>query len=734
MADDYQIENPAGGPPIIVPGWASEATFRQIEGDLNRMTKIDEALVKVSSNFSKDLQDMFQGIAGGARGDTAANKSETAETKNATKATKKLASRVVESASFMGNTERPLTSIVGALKEAGPAIGGALSKFIEPLGKAVNKLEGGGSGGGLSALGRTLTDNKGVISDAAFMWLGWNAGKLEAFSEVQQQMIDNGAIMFENHNAFNDLRVAVNRSGVTYDAFSKTIAANGSAINAFGGNVSLGTKRFADFFGNLEESADALGDFGISNAELLQQSGEFLEYQRITGGLRRGTAGLEEDLSQAFTQLQIETAGLASITGLQRSQLLQNRLQVTNVDFAAGLVNLEGDERAAADEARKIFADLESIAGQGSPLSTLSNATARSLAVVNGNLAELDIEEVAQAMNPNDVAALKKAFGQDIFDQLELAIQSGDTEAVQRVMFDTINADLTRLGTQVASVTDPLAGASNSLAQAMMQIKQVFGDISVEELAQAREKAVAGLAEAGTSTVLLNDATKAFLAIQEAFTLNMDTLSKAFGGASEVVNDVVQFFNNNAERMYLVPNMGPDEIAAMEKIIKLNEAGVPNAMNNMASQGGYGYIDDPMNKLAKEYSAAMETLKNAGMTDPQNVDQDMLNWYKNNVPGLAFGGPIAAGNLRVVGENGPELLVTEQDGKILSNRELNDLMNTELTPDSNSSIMEVNIEEEYKQAIATKKQTLVVLENVRKFAKNKMMDDRLKAAIDASGA
>ena len=733
MADDYQIENPTGGPPIVVPGWASEATFRQIEGDLNRMTQIDEALVKVSANFSKDLQDMFQGIASGAKGDTAANKAETAETKNATKATKKLAGRVVEAASFMGNTERPLTSIVGALKEAGPAIGGALSKFIEPLGNAVNKLEGGGSGGGLSALGRQLSNNKGVITDAAFMWLGWNAGKLEAFSEVQQQMIDNGAIMFENHNAFNDLRVAVNRSGVTYDAFSKTIAANGSAINAFGGNVSLGTKRFADFFGNLEESADALGDFGISNAELLQQSGEFLEYQRITGGLKRSTAGLEEDLTTAFTQLQIETAGLASITGLQRSQLLQNRLQVTNVDFAAGLANLEGDEREAANEARVILADMQSVAGEGSPLTTLSNATARALAVVNGNLAALDIEEVAQAMNPNDVAALKKAFGQDIFDQLELAIQSGDSEAVQQVMFDTINADVTRLGTAIGSVTDPLAGASNSLAQAMFQIKQVFGDITVEELAQARENATKGLAEAGTSTVLLNDATKAFLAIQETFTLNMDTLSKAFGGASEVVNDVVQFFNNNSERMYLVPNMGPDEIEAMEKIIKLTEEGIPQTINNMASPDDMMMQGSGFSEIAQEYNSAIELLKDAGMTNPANIDQETLNWYKNNA-GKAFGGVVSAGSIQMIGEKGPELFVSEKDGKILSNRELNDLMNTELTPDANSSIMEINIEEEYKQAIATKKQTLAVLENVRKAAKNKMLDDRLKAAIDASGA
>ena len=114
----------------------------------------------------------------------------------------------------MGNTERPFTSIVSAMKEAGPAIGGALTLFWT-LGKAFAKMEGGGSGatGGITKLGQIIKKNGDVISDAAFMWLGWNVGKLEAFSEVQKQMIDNGAIRFENGKAFNQLRLSVNASG-----------------------------------------------------------------------------------------------------------------------------------------------------------------------------------------------------------------------------------------------------------------------------------------------------------------------------------------------------------------------------------------------------------------------------------------------------------------------------------------------------------------------------------------
>ena len=720
--ETYQIDNPAGGPPLNIPAWASEETMRNIATDIGVMSQIDKTLAKTISEFSKDLGEAFSKVTDGATADTAGNNETAAVTKNTTKQTKQLARKIVDSTSFMGNTERPLTSIVGAMKEAGPAIAGALGQFFGPLGKAFGKMENGG----LSALGSMIKKNGDVISDAAFMWLGWNVGKLEAFAEVQKQMIDNGAIIFENGKAFNELRLSVNASGVTYDAFSKTIAANGSAINAFGGNVSLGTRRFADFFRDLEQSADALGDFGISNAELLQQTGEFLEYQRLTGGLVRGTVGLEDDLSTAFTQLQLETAGLASITGMQRSQLLQNALQVNNIDFAAGMVNLQGAEKDAVDEARQLFQNFESLVGTTTPLSTLSNALARSLAVVNGDLSALDVEEIAQAMNATDVAALKNAFGQSIFDDVEAALQSGDVEQVREVIFDNlIGADLVRLGTQQASVSDALAGSSKDLSQAMLVIKQTFGDISVEEYRQARVEAAAALAEAGTSTKLLNDATKAFLQIQNTFTLNMDTLATAFGGAANVVNDIIQYFNDNADKMFLRDDITEEHIEAMKYVLKTQEA-----LKNPIPDPKYNQPEH-IEKMKK----ANELLDSLENFDKTKITTELIESYSNR---NYFGGPVTANNPYLVGDgvnmDQAELFVPEVDGKILSNRELTDLMTESLTDGSDSSIMEVNIQEEYKQAIETKKQTLAVLDKMRRYAKNKMMDDRLKAAIDASGA
>ena len=112
--------------------------------------------------------------------------------------------------------------------------------------------------------------------------------------------------------------------------------------------------------------------------------------------------------------------------------------------------------------------NFESIVGTGTPY-TLSNALAR-LAAANGDLSALDVEEVAQAMNATDVMALKKAFGDPIFDDIETALQSADVDEVRKVIYnDLIGADLTRLGTAQGSVTDNLAARTKELANGMLQ-------------------------------------------------------------------------------------------------------------------------------------------------------------------------------------------------------------------------------------------------------------------------
>lgn len=705
MADkEFNID--VGGQNIVIPAWAQEETMLGIATNVRRMANIDSKLVNVVSEFSDDLGKMLGGIADSTAKDTATTKAGTAQTKNITRKTEDFGRRVVDAASFMGNTEKPLTSMVGAMEKLGPAATAGIGKFFAGLGKNAGSL--------LSSFGKGLQDNKGVISDATFMWLGWSVGKLEAFSEVQQIMIDNGAIMFENTKSFEELRKSVNVSGVTYDAFAKTIGANNAAIAAFGGNVSIGTRRFQKFFSNLELSADAMGDFGLSNTELLQQTGEFLEYQRLTGGLVNDLAGLEENLTKDFTQLQVETAALASITGLTRSQALQNMITVENVDFAAGMKMLDGTQKDAVEQLKNFSQHITSVVGSGTPFDTMFAAFARDIMVSGGNLAGINPEAIAGTINQADVAALKKQYGNDIFDRITARLQAGDASGVRDIFLTSIQNPIERIGTSLGSINDPVAQASNALAQGHYQLGLVFGNATPEKFEGMLDQAAAGLAEAGTTTKLLNDATKAFMHLQEIITPGMEKLTLVFGNSAELINDVIQGITNPKEPGNFSERQETEIPTSSEDINNID-----TTKPVMPRPTGSGILDG--HAQAQWDSAYGET---------HNIDGTPKNMY--------FGGPVTAGNPYIVGDgvdmSQAELFVPSVDGKILSNRELRTELDPDLTNDENSSTMQDNLIKEYMEIIEAKKRTVATLENLKKFTKNKMMDDRLKNAIHASGS
>ena len=719
MADkEYNINLP-DGTQLQIPAWAKESTLFDVSIELQQMAKVDENLLKIVAEYSGDSKQIIQEVINNSKGGAANEQQETATKKNLTKQTKKFGRQVLDTARFLGDSKTPITSMVNAIREGGKPVMKLAGHVLGPLGKAFADFENGG----LTAAGRAVGKHSDVITDAAFMLAGWNAGKLESFAAVQQQMIDNGAIMFESGSAFNELRVAVNSSGVTYDAFAKTIAANNSAITVFGGNVSVGTRRFQKFFSDLELSADNLGDFGLSNTELLQQTGEFLEYQRLTGGLIRNTADLEEKLTTSFTQLQLETAGLASITGLSRSQAMQAITQIQNVDYAIGIRKLEGEQKEAAEEARQIFAQLELVAGTDSPISTLSNALANSLAYAQGDLDKLNIE-ASMAGQSEDLAVIRRQFGDDFINELQTSIQTGDIANVRDTIMKAMQTDLSYLGTQSAANTDALAGRAKSLAGAMMEIQQAGLDkATTDRLDAAVAKQAEALAEAGTSTKLMNDATKAFFKLQELVTADMDWLAGSMEKAADAINRGVQYITGGNDGRTAGVNAERATIQDMQDMATAERDQWEGYVEGTRETQQF-FDDNNQGSQWDEYGRA--------------IDEE-----GNLIRKMYFGGQVNAGGTYLVGDSegsdpnknpNVEMFHAPVDGRILSNRELKEVINSNLTQDNSSSILVNNLENEYKLILETKQETLQTLKNLKKFTKNKILTDRLNNARDASGA
>ena len=737
MADKtYNID--IGGQNFEVPAWASEGTMLNVAAELEQIGSIDSKMLGILSQYTKNSKDIIAKIDKNVQDDARQSQVDASANRTLTSRTKSMGRAILDSTSFLGNADAPLTSLVGAAKEVGGPLKSLVQKFFgrggatETVGNAVN--------GAANATSRSagFMDRHGkVISDAFFMWAGWNAGKLESFAKVQQQMIDNGAIMFESSAAFEQLRRDVNRSGVTYDAFAKTIAANGAAISAFGGTTSLGTRSFRDLFKTIKEAGDSVGDFGLSNTEILQQTGEFLEYQRLTGGLARGVVGLEDNLTESFKKLQIETAGLASITGLQRSQVLQAAIQIENVDYAAGLAKLQGNEKAAADEARRMFTLFEQVGGS-SPISSLSAALAKTLAQTN-DLQDINVETQMAAMANDDLQALKLAFGDDFINSLETAIKQGDIASVQDVMFGLINEDVKRIGTSQGAATNLIFGKASEIANSLTLIQQVFGkNISADRYREAIEKAEQGLSEAGTSTQLLNDAAAAFLMVQNSVTLPMNLLADTLKVASQGIKSASDFITGaNNQQANETPQSSMSRTA---------ETDVPEYIETTNARGQRRRIKNPEWIAIQQAYQRENNIVNERPDHPRLVNQrrqwDEQYGETHNHDGTPknrfFGGPVSANNPYMVNDGvdmrQAELFVPAVDGRILSNRELQDVVNGDLTNDENSSTIKTSMIKEYQEIVEAKKQTLETMKNLRNVLKAKVRDEKLKAAIDASGA
>lgn len=682
MADnEYTIPLPDGSD-IKIPAWASEATMQSMSIDIDAIARTDARVLTVLKGNSAKLKKLIKQQTDAAKASKTKSSQNAANTESMNEKMRSFGNNVTKAAGFLKNTDEPLSSFVDAVKAGGTAVariaGPAIKKLIGATGDMGQKLlDGANSVGGAA----------GVITDAAFLFAGWNAGKLESFAAVQKQMIDTGAIIFDTKDAFNTLRESVIESGVTYNQFSQVISANGSAINAFGGNISQGTKRFQEFFKGLELSADALGDFGLSNSELLEQTGAFLEYQRTTGGLVRTTANLEQDLANAFGQLQIETTALASLTGFTRSEALQAVMDTGRMDLNVGMRYLEGEQLDAMNETKK-FLNLMTQINPNSAFTTLFDAISSESARVRGDLDSMQIETVMAAMNNDDLAAIRKLLGEDFIPKLKDALVNGGQAGVISMIEEILKADLQIVGSAAAITNDALAASLKNTSMATKEFQDKMGSFSTERYEEAMTHMAESLSEAGSTQVLLNDATKAFLAIQEIVTLNMQSLASGLQSATDFFQDLINDPDFNAN---------------------------PYGDNPLFP----GFSERQQQRQEEEQRSNSRNRSESGNPRPQ-----------------FFGGPVSANMPYIVGD-GPdmrqaELFVPAVDGRIMSNREVKDTMN--LTDDKNTAILVDNLEKEYQMVLDAKAQVLQSLENLKKMSKEKLLDERLKDALDASSA
>ena len=624
MAKTTNILLPDGST-IQVPAWATETTLVGMAQQVQRTNVLTNEMldgVKEMADIDDEVIKAIQNTITATNTNAETNKK---QQEGQTNMVIGAVSSIKDTASFFGDAEKPMSSMVGAVKEltdkmSGPGGKKGLTKLAEKfpaIGTFFEKF-----GGSLN-----------VVTDVALAWAGWNAAKFEQFAEVQQKMIDSGSIFYASASEFDKLYEQSFKSGVTYNAFADTVSNYGATMTALGGNVSRGSKRFLGMYKQLNEVTDSMGDLGMQNTELMNQYAAYLEMARLTGQVdQRTMAEKGRELGQSFTNLVVESTALASLTKLSRNEALATQLAaLSDVRLAAGTSTLRDmglDNQAETIENLQKQLSLIAAGSEGPGRQVFENiAEAMNSATLqySNNIENFDI---LPTLDSTTVATLQ-TVAPGLIDTINTKVREGTLtgDGVQSFLLNELqNVDTTRFLTTAADGPGAeILGFQGTILRIKKDFAAVIGK-GEEEMKKLNETTKTKLEAAGTTVEAMNDAAKIFLTAQEAITLNINTLSVGVEAVSEwfekntslVKNQATKFFNGEVETEYSSENK-PDEkpVVISDNIVSENDP-------------YFGYHN--MGKaMAEHYSNQSNSTSNNAVVSPVIPDTTVQNRTTDNL-------------------------------------------------------------------------------------------------------
>ena len=680
--DVYNITLP-DGTTVPVPAWASEGTMEMLAAQLGLNYSLDKKLVEEvykinldTSSAEKTFKDAVDRIVKNQR-DTAK-----AEEKSRERFVKGLASSTAGLIDKLNNTEKPLSTFLDLSKSAASG-----------LGKGIGELVGGSERGAAflkSTFGKLSSSAADLGGDVAAALLGFNVAKLEQFEEAQRTMINSGAIFFEGSRAYHNLYQRSIEAGISYTQMSKIVSEYGAGIQALGHGVSSGTDTFLQFFNDLNDSSDVIGDFGLSSEQMARSFAEYINIARLTGRLNRDTIGAQEPLANSYKTLMLETTALASLTGQSRDEILQKRMaSISDPETAAALkIMRESGSVQQADLFESLVTQF-AMAGEemGAPGQQLMDAISREAFRSAENIEDFDVRGVLMATNPDLLGAFD-SMDSSFIDGINQAVRTGKVAGGDILNFILKSyADLQDTGVDLARLS---ADASNPYLESIMaisagslQVSTQFRnliDASGSELEAKIRESQAALAASGPATVAMNKITESFMKLQERITFPLDDLANVSETLASVMLDAVDWFKDREE--HSVPIATP-----------LSQSDYTSRVENMMQVVAYSNLGADLQGIRSEYNSMQPVPYDQNLLDDHGYDTSILEvaihpilsqkvyrlpeqladigQYMYMPEGQFSGGNVSANTPYIVGENRPggmgELFVPQTAGRIFSN-------------------------------------------------------------------
>ncbi len=616
MAKTTNILLPDGST-IQVPAWATETTLVAMAQQVQRTNVLTSKMLEGVKEMAELDEEVITAIKNTVEATKTNAETNKAQSEGQSNMVLGAVGAIKDTASFFGDSEKPLSSMVGAIKELVGKVSGPGGK------KGLEKLGGKDGMSGLTKFFEKFGGSISVVGDVALAWAGWNAAKFEQFAEVQQKMIDSGSIFYASALEFDRLYEDSFKSGVTYNAFADTISNYGATMTALGGNVSQGSKQFLGMFKQLSNVTDSMGDLGMQNTELMNQYAAYLEMARLTGQIDQKTMKDKgKELGQSFTDLVVESTALASLTKLNRSEALQVQLAaLSDVRLAAGTSTLR--DMGLDNQAKTI----DNIVKQVALIAAGSEGAGRQ---VFENIAEAMNKGVYQFSENIENFDLKLVMDRDTVNTLQ-AVAPGLIESINTKVKEGSLAEggvQTFLMNEMAKVntkrfvTDAAEGPAKQILEfqgTALRLQQNFKAVigkGKEEMKKLNDTTKKKLEAAGTTVEALNDAAKMFLTAQQAITLDINELSvgvKAVSGWFEehtglLKEQATKFFNPEAETEY---NSDGEATTSETKKVSSEDS----IINANSSDPYLGYHQQGK-AMAEALSKKTETENNAVVTPP----------------------------------------------------------------------------------------------------------------------
>lgn len=627
---------PIGGENVPIPEWATETTLTQLRAILDRNNMARDVLLKGINNQADDIRNLAKGVNTLGKIDA---ETDYERSQKVSSTIRGVTNTFVRTAQRFGDTSKPLSSMVEMTGDVVKGLGdlsdssGASAKMMNSIKERNMKMFSG------------LANVGGVVGTVGLAYAGFLAAKTEQFAEAQGNMIDSGAIFMDTAQRFQEIRELSYSAGVSYGAMTKTIGQFGKGIQSLGDGVSSGSVQFARQFQILNNENDKFGDFGQTNQQMLEGFAEFVDASRMSGNMDKLLANGGAGLRASYQQMMLENSALAAATAFNRKQLVQAEIQtMTDIDFAGANAKIRktvGD--GAADNMKNMMAAFKTMASAeadaGGIGAKFGNRLVQALIDMQMDIAGGDTNASFGQYDTDLRSILNGALAnsEEFIAQIENDARSGVVQ--DKTYYLKMFADLEANNEDTAFVNAEMGKDINLLRESinvMVQSNQKLANMTEKEIADNQKATAANLDSTGALTEAVNTAGAALLKAQDALTPNMADFSKT-------IKNFVDSYGDSESA---------DSMSEQRRRREENRRNFHENRHNRANNPMPTQTLGPVRPRPNHPRGASRWDMKYG--DTHNPDGTLKTPVQR-----ALGGFLQSGAFSLVGENGPELMVTD---------------------------------------------------------------------------